>query len=142
MNQDNIAVAVKKDPCLLKYGYRLFKKVEKVISQHLSRQKLRELGRLLLEVNKSKPVKTLRDLIKPGEYNLVVNATGCLAGLNEETGKYQIPSLARKVGHSLHSLAMYLKSEGLKENDKQAVQDADDFAALYKKKAGNLILEV
>ena len=133
MNQDNIAVAVKKDPCLLKYGYRLFKKFEKVISQHqFVRQKLRELGRLLLEVNKSKPVKTLKDLIKPGEYNLVVNATGCLAGLNEETGKYQIPSLARKVGHSLHSLAMYLKSEGLKENDKQAVQDADDFAALYK----------
>ena len=59
MNEDNIAVAVKKDPCLLKYGYRLFKKVEKVISQHqFVRQKLRELGRLLLEVNKSKPVKT------------------------------------------------------------------------------------
>ena len=88
MNQDNIAVAVKKNPCLLKYGYRLFKKVEKVISQHqFVRQNLRELGRLLLEVNKSKPVKTIRDLIKPGEYNLVVNATGCLAGLNEENIK-------------------------------------------------------
>ena len=29
-------------------------------------------------------------------------------------------------------LAMYLKSEGLNETDKQAVQDADDFADPYK----------
>lgn len=50
---------------------------------------------------------------------------------SEQTGKYQRPSLARKVGHSLHFLAMFIKSEGLKRKDKQATQDAEEFAQLY-----------
>ncbi|XP_067357520.1 uncharacterized protein [Channa argus] len=132
MNQDKIAVAVKEDNCILQYGYRLFMKNEKVISQHqYIRQKLRELGRLLLEAKKIALVKTIKDLIKPEKYNHVVTAARCLAGFSDETGRYQRPSLARKVGHSLHSLAMFLKSEGLKNKDKQTVKDAEDFAQLY-----------
>ncbi|KAF3837838.1 hypothetical protein F7725_009606, partial [Dissostichus mawsoni] len=47
-------------------------------------------------------------------------------------GTLVIPSLARKVGHSLHSLAMFLKSEGLKSNDKESAKDAEEFAQLYR----------
>lgn len=49
MNQDQI-VAIKGDQCILDYGFRLFKKNPKIVSQQqYIRQKLRELGRLLLE---------------------------------------------------------------------------------------------
>lgn len=132
MNQDRITVVIKEDRCLLEYGYRLFKKNEKIVSQHqYIRQKLRELGRLLLEATKVTHVKTIQELIKPEQYTQVVSAAKSLSGFSEQTGKYQRPSLARKVGHSLHSLAMFIKSEGLKNKDKQATQDAEDFAQLY-----------
>ncbi|CAM4652766.1 unnamed protein product [Leuciscus chuanchicus] len=119
MIQDKIAVAIKGDNCILNYGFRLFKKNEKIVSQHqYIRQKLKELGRLLLEAKKITHVKTIQELIKPEQYSQV------------ETGIYSM-SLARKVGHSLHSLAMFIKSEGLKKKDKETIKDAEEFAQLY-----------
>ena len=64
-------------------------------------------------------------------YGHVVTAARCLDQFSDETGKYQRPSLARKVGHSLHSLAMFIKSEELKIKDKQTARDAEEFAQLY-----------
>lgn len=86
---------------------------------------------MVLEARKVTPVKTIKELIKPENYSNVVAATRNLAGYNDETGKYQFPSLARKVGHSLHTLALFIKPEALKSKDKQTVKDAEDFAALY-----------
>ncbi|XP_045897896.1 uncharacterized protein LOC123965420 [Micropterus dolomieu] len=132
MSQDKIAVAIKGDHCILNYGFRLFKKNEKIVSQHqYIRQKLRELGRLLLEAKKITHVKTIQELIKPEQYSQVVRAAKNLSGFSEESGIYQCPSLARKVGHSLHSLAMFIKSEGLKKKDKETIKDAEEFAQLY-----------
>lgn len=34
MNQDEVAVAIKEDHCILEYGFRPFSKNENVISQH------------------------------------------------------------------------------------------------------------
>ncbi len=132
MNQGEVAVAIKEDRCILEYGFRLFNKNEKVISQHqYIRQKLRALGRLVLEAKKLTHVKTIKELIKPEKYSYVVRAARCLSGFNNETGKYQRPSLARKVGHGLHALAMFIKSEGLKMKDHQTAKDAEEFALLY-----------
>ena len=91
---------------------------KKVSIEHCNifEKKLRELGRLVLEATKV-VVKTIKELIKPEKYSHVVTAARCLAGFSDETGKYQHPSLARKVGHSLHSLAMFIKSKGLKIKD-------------------------
>ncbi len=75
MIQDKTAFAIKKDRCILEYGYRLFKKNERVVSQHqYIRQKLRELGRLVLAAAEVTPVKTIKDLIKPENYCHVVSA--------------------------------------------------------------------
>lgn len=132
MLQDEISLAIKEDQCLLEFGYRLFTKSERQHSHYpYIRQKLRELARLVLEAKEISPVKSLKELIKPEMYSCVVKAAKRLAGLNEETGKYKRPSLARKVGHSLHSVALFLKSEALKMKDQQSVQDVSDFAQLY-----------
>ncbi|XP_048032130.1 uncharacterized protein LOC125267237 isoform X1 [Megalobrama amblycephala] len=132
MNQDEVAVAVKEDRCILEYGLRLFSKNEHVTSQHqYIRQKLRELARLVLEAKKVTHVKSIKELIKPEKYSQVVRATRCLAGFSDTTGKYKRPSLARKVGHGLHALAMFIKSEGLMRKDQQTAKDAEEFALLY-----------
>lgn len=133
MNQDRSALAVKEDPCILEYGYRLFKKNERRPSQHQQiRSTLRELGRLVLAAKEVTPVKTIRELIKPESYNHAVTAARHLTGFSDDTGKYKTASLARKVGHTLHSLAMFLKSEGLKKKDENSVKDAEEFAQLYR----------
>lgn len=78
-------------------------------------------------------MKTIKDLIKPENYGHVVTAARCLGGFSDETGQYQCPSLARKVGHSLLSLAMFIKSEGLKVKDKETAQDAEEFTVIPRK---------
>lgn len=116
MNQEKFSLNfTKEDQLILEFGYRLFNKSQRVTSQHPHiRQKLREFGRLVIEAKEIHPVKTIKDLIKPERYNVVVSAAKCLAGLNEETGRYLRPTLARKVGFSMHYLALFLKSEALK----------------------------
>lgn len=132
MHQDEITLACKSDQCILEFGYRLFYKNKKVVSQlPYIRQKLRELGRLLLEARNTAPVKSLKDLIKPEMYAQLVAASRRLAGFNEESGKYKQPSLVRKIGHNMHSLALFIKTEGLKMKDKETVQNAEEFAQLY-----------
>lgn len=71
MNQDEVAVAIKEDRCILEYGYVQFRKNEYIISQHqYIRKKLSELGRLVLEAKKLH-VKTIKELIKPEKYTLL-----------------------------------------------------------------------
>lgn len=131
MNHDAVTSVLKTDQCLLEFGHRLFKKHGKRISQHqYIRQKLRELCRLVLEARKVQPVETVKNLIKPENYSNVVAATRNLAGYNQTRNNYH-PSIAIKVGRTLNSLALFIKSEALKSNDKQAVKDAEAFVTLY-----------
>lgn len=89
MNQDKICTAIREDELILEYGYRQFRKNEKDPSQHQHiRQKLRELGRLVLTLNKVTPLKNIRELLKPEHYNHAVNAVRHTAGLNSETGHF------------------------------------------------------
>lgn len=132
MNQDKIAEAVKQDPVLLKFGYRMFCKNETRVSQHQNiRQTLRELGRLLIGAREVTPVKTLRELIQPQNYDHAVSAARHISGYDRQKGSYECASIARKVGHSLHNVALFLKSEGLKNLDEKTVKASEDFAALY-----------
>ncbi|KAK0144115.1 N-lysine methyltransferase KMT5A-A [Merluccius polli] len=132
MNQDKIAMAVKQDHFILEFGYRLFKKNGKVKSQHqYIRQRLRELGRLALEAKKSAPTKTIKELIKPEMYDNLVTAAKCIAGFSDDTGDYRCASLARKLGHTLHGFAMFVKSQGLKMKEEMTVKNAEEFIQLY-----------
>ncbi|XP_061639939.1 uncharacterized protein LOC133483175 isoform X1 [Phyllopteryx taeniolatus] len=84
MNQDKIAIAIKGDHCILEYGYRLFKKNVRVTSQYQHiRQKLRELGRLLLAAKEVTPVKTVKEL----KCMVMVTAPRRVAGFSDTTGR-------------------------------------------------------
>lgn len=58
MNQDEVAVAIKEDHCILEYGYRQFRKNEYVISQH---QYIRQTERAWQTGTGSKKVDTCED---------------------------------------------------------------------------------
>lgn len=76
-------------------------------------------------------MKTIKELLKPEKYTHVVRAARCLAGFNDKTSTYRTPSLARKVGHGLHALAMFIKSEALKMKKHQTGKDTEEFTMLY-----------
>lgn len=50
---------------------------------------------------------------------------------NDDEKTYKTPSLARKVGHSLLNVALFLKAQALQNRDTTATKDAEDFSALY-----------
>lgn len=83
MIQDQVSLTIKEDKCILEFGYRLFLKNQRQQSQHpYIRQKLRELGRLVLEEKEICPVNSIKELIKPERCSIVVKAARRLAGLN------------------------------------------------------------
>lgn len=88
-----------------------------------------EAGRLTL--NKVTHLKTSRQLIKPENYNHAVNAVRHTALLNSEMRHFKCPSLACKVGHSLHALATDLNLKHLKKKYREEAQEVSEFAQLF-----------
>ncbi|XP_034748086.1 uncharacterized protein LOC117956880 isoform X2 [Etheostoma cragini] len=102
MKQDEIASAVQNDFLLIQLAQNLSEKHGNNPSEHI-RQKLREMGRLLLALHE-KSIFSFEDAIKPENFSKVVEAVKDLAGFDEKTQIYNKPSLAFKLGHSLKKI--------------------------------------
>ena len=70
---------------------------------HIS-NKMRELGRLLCEVRKDDPGATLVHFLEPAGFNTIVCAARQIRKYNSDTNKYETPSLALKLGHSMKNV--------------------------------------
>lgn len=103
MNQDAATAAVRLDRLIMKFGDRLhFKHGHLRYRWQYIRERIREMGRLLVEVRKQVPsVQGLADCIVPEHFHAVVKAVRCLCGFDEDEHVYSKPSLALKMGHSL-----------------------------------------
>ncbi|XP_031151492.1 uncharacterized protein LOC116047099 isoform X3 [Sander lucioperca] len=102
MKQDEIASAVQNDFLLIQLAQNLSEKYGNNSSEHI-RQKLREMGRLLLALHE-KSIFSFVDAIKPKNFFKVVEAVKDLAGFDEKMQSYNKPSLALKLGHSLKKI--------------------------------------
>lgn len=83
------------------------------------RQKLRQLGRLLVSLRcLSTEAAVFTDFIKPKEFDRVVNALKKISSNPSELTergcqKYSLPSLALKLGHSLKRLAEVIRGRAI-----------------------------
>lgn len=86
------------DNLILSYGENLYKVCEVADKSIYVAQKLREIGRFLEAVRKitKNPYKNLISCLRPKEVTNVSNATKMVAGYDEETSTFEIPSLAKK----------------------------------------------
>ena len=92
-------------------------------------QRMKELGRLLLEVRKIDPtVKTLKDLCKPGQFELAVEGAKKVAGYSEDSENFAKPATALKIGYSLKRAAEVLIGQSLMKGDKESEEDSKKFA--------------
>ena len=110
----------------------MFAKNGHLVQQHqYIKQKVRELGRFLLQIRElDVSVQMLKDCIDPTKFSLVVNAVKRISGYMEGAGKYTTPSLALKLGHSLKKSAQYVKSEALQCQDNEMKNRAAAFFEL------------
>ncbi|XP_037081043.1 uncharacterized protein LOC119101730 [Pollicipes pollicipes] len=116
----------------MEFGARLYTRLGHERHQHAHiREKMRQLGRLLLELNVSSPGSGLEMFIHPAKFVEVVGAVKNLAGVKE--GKYHNPSLALKLGYGLSECAGILKTRGTTNEDATPKTAADDFLLLYQR---------
>jgi len=107
MNQDEAVTAIRNDDLVMKFGTRLyFKHGHHHHRRQYIRERLRQLGRLLVEVKKlDSSVSYLSDCISSDKFSAICDAVHRLCGFDSVTHIYKTPSLALKIGHSLKECA-------------------------------------
>ena len=111
MIADDITAAVKNDNCIIQLEeHMLHKGGSTAKNDACARQKLRELGKLLISGKTIASLKTMEDLIYPQNYMKMVQAVRHICGYDSETNTYKTPSLAKKFGISLMKLSKLEKT--------------------------------
>lgn len=111
MNQDQVALETRNDWCILELGKHLYNKYGSRVKMHEHiRQKMRELGRLLICAREVSPLTSIKELIHPTNFMHTINAVKRAAGYNEETNVFEKASVAVKLGQSLNKIAMLIES--------------------------------
>jgi len=133
MNQDQVALEARNDWCILELGKHLYNKYGSRVKMHeYIRQKMRELGRLLICTREVTPLTSIKELIHPTNFMHAVSAVKRTAGYIEETNIYEKASVAVKLGHSLNKIAMLIESHSTINGDKESAEFANSFQQLYR----------
>ena len=134
MNQGKVAVAVRNDTLITRYGNNLhFQHGHAPHRLQYISQKLRQLGRFLITVRSlDSTVHQLSDCIAPSKFEVVVQAVRIVSGFDDKTHLYKVPSLPLKLGHSFHDCANILKADAIKRSNSIQLADAEKFVDLYK----------
>ncbi|XP_063042777.1 uncharacterized protein LOC134437210 isoform X2 [Engraulis encrasicolus] len=133
MTQDDVTFAIKQDECIIRLGERLLNKSADDLSKHAEiRQKMREVGRLLLAGRELSTFQTMKDFIDPSNFRNVVEAVRRVAHYDEDSSSFKIPSLPLKLGHSLQKIAENVEGDAMISGKKKVAQKAHEFQRLYR----------
>lgn len=139
MQQDEIAFTVQNDFLLIQLAQCLCEKYENKPNKHeYIRQKLREMGRLLIALH-DKSIFSFEEAIKPKNFYKVVEAVKDITGYDGKMQSYNKPSLALKLGHSLKKIGAMVLS-GIDGNE-QMKRDTKTFLKLCAKEWSELVTQ-
>ncbi|KAL7842719.1 hypothetical protein SRHO_G00244080 [Serrasalmus rhombeus] len=140
MHADEITAAVKNDSCIIQLGEHLLNKGGSTAKHEACvRQKLRELGKLLITGRNVASLKTMEDFIHPQNYMKMVQAVRHTCGYDSEANTYKTPSLAKKLGISLMKLSKLMKAKALIAKDHCLAQNFSNFQEIHKERWCELI---
>jgi len=132
MKRDKVYQSFIHDDLIIGYAQKLTLKHFSDPGKHeYVRNKIRELGRLLLVLKTDYNIQSISDGITPANFQKVIAAVRKVTGFNDKTISYTIPSLALKLGHALNSCAENMLSEGLQKTNKLMQRNAETFIRLY-----------
>lgn len=95
------------------------------------RQKMREVGRMVLEAQKVTPLKKVEECFIPKNFPHVISAVKKAAGYDPKNNTYQTPSLALKLGHSLKKISSIVESNALMLGDHITAEYAKRYRAIH-----------
>lgn len=123
MVQDEVYSVLKLDVCIMEYGEHLYNRLGYDVGKHeYIRQKLRQLGRLLICSRKNTSLKTIQEYIKPANFLQDVESVKHMAGYDSETHAYRCPSLPLQIRYNLTKISMLLESRANVQNDYSAAK--------------------
>ncbi|XP_033730885.1 uncharacterized protein LOC117320396 [Pecten maximus] len=139
MKQDDVLDCIKSDNSLRLLGGSMIQKVGKSRIANV-RQKLRELGRLLIEMRKTTSLQNFNDILKPGNFDNITEVVWNIAGTSQSgeeaftkrgLPKYEKPSLALKLGHSLKKMAEMKRGCAIRNGDEVGRKEAENYIILH-----------
>ena len=133
MKQDQISRVAKSDETILKLGEKLCNKHGHENDKYnYVRQKMRELARLLMELRKTLglPNHSLAAFFHPKYYRFLVTCSKNVAGFDESTNRFGIPSLALKIGHSLQKCFKIVVASCIERRDKVKENEVEELQKL------------
>ncbi|XP_067284389.1 uncharacterized protein [Pseudorasbora parva] len=131
MKDDDISSVVRNDFIILQLSQCLYNKHGNDPTKYeYIRQKVREMGRLLLSLRKNNSIFSFEDAVKPNNFNKVVEAVKDVAGYNEESHSYKTPSLVQKLGRSLDKIGDIILCRAISIEDDGMTKAAERFKRL------------
>ena len=132
MHKNEVYDVIINDFFVLRFGKAMYNKHGLDKSKHdYIRQKLRELGRLLVTLRNMSTIDSVKEAVKPSNFMTLIKAVKKVAGLDEVTGIYKSPSLALKIGHSLRRVSELIMCQFLIDEDDEGVESIRRFHKLY-----------
>ncbi|XP_029974322.1 uncharacterized protein LOC115407893 isoform X2 [Salarias fasciatus] len=139
LKEDEIASVVQNDFLLLQLSQSLFNKhgSDPTKSEYM-RQRIREMGRLLLTLRK-KSVFSFEEATKPKNFQKVIAAVKTVAGYDEKKKCYRTQSLALNLGYSLKKIGDILLCRAIAAEDEGMIKLAEQFTQLCTKEWARLV---
>lgn len=102
MRADSISMVAKKDNLICAFAAQYIKFHRESQFINVASRKMRELAKLLIELQKMKPeINNLIDGLKPNYYDILIMATKIVAKFNSEKQHYESPTYAINMGTNL-----------------------------------------
>ncbi|KAL2085049.1 hypothetical protein ACEWY4_020567 [Coilia grayii] len=140
MNQDKVSLAVKSDELIMELGQHTYNRLGSDRAQHEHiRQKMREMGRLVLSAREVTSLRSISDMIKPTNFMETVSAVKHVAGYNKESDSFKIATLPLKIGQSLAKISELVESKALVNGDEQTAKAARRFRQVYYAKWNEMV---
>lgn len=79
-------------------------------------------------------MKKVSDFFAPSNFPHIIEAVRNVAGFDEETGTYKIPSLALKLGHNLKKMSDVIEFEAMVASDEKTIKNVKAFKQMYETK--------
>ncbi len=137
VTMDNIGHAILHHELLLKFAKILHDKLGDRRKNDIS-QRLRQLARLKIQINKDYPDKQLSTYYKilaAKNFNIVVESTSILAGLHENADGimvFKVPALSLRLGHLLGKMSTVKYGVTFRMDDTVGEKEAERFSIMLK----------
>ncbi|XP_071830070.1 uncharacterized protein [Apostichopus japonicus] len=130
MRTDSVVVTIRADSWICKLGEHHCDD-SSTINHNIVSERMRRIARLLLETQQiNASIKSAKDLVDPAHFDDVILGVNICSGFDTSNQNFEAPTLAKKLGQSLTTLAEIVIAESIKSSDTLQECKAEQFLKL------------